>query len=54
VDEIVPARVALLEQLQETQPGPELATLLASVDRSDWDAEGLLRLAQAWQRLIAR
>jgi hypothetical protein len=53
LDEIVPARVALLEELQETPPGHELAALLALVDRSALDDEGLLRLAQARQRLIA-
>jgi hypothetical protein len=51
--ETVPAETVLLEQLQETPPGPELATLLASVDRSSLDSEGLLRVAQARQRLIA-
>jgi hypothetical protein len=52
-EEAVPARTVLLERLQETPPGPELATLLASIDRSTLDTEGLLRLTQARQRLIA-
>jgi uncharacterized protein DUF222 len=52
-EETVPARTALVEQLQEMLPGPELATLLASIDRSSLDSEGLLRVAQARQRLIA-
>jgi uncharacterized protein DUF222 len=51
--ETVPARTVLVEQLQEMLPGPELATLLSSVDRSSLDTEGLLRVAQARQRLIA-
>jgi len=53
LDEVVPAEVALLEDLQEMPPRPELASLLASIDRSALDAEGLLRVAQARQRLIA-
>jgi uncharacterized protein DUF222 len=52
-EETVPAGTVLLEQLQEMPPGPELATLLASVDRSSLDTEGLLQLVQARQRLIA-
>lgn len=34
-------------------PGPELAVLLAGVDRSGLDADDLLRLAQARSRLVA-
>jgi hypothetical protein len=51
--ETIPARTLLLEQLQETPAGPELAALLAAIDRSSLDAEGLLRVAQARQRLLA-
>ena len=53
LDEVESTRIALLEALQETPAGAVLAELLASVDRSSLDAEGLLRLAQARQRLIA-
>jgi hypothetical protein len=52
-EETIPARTVLLERLQETRPGPELASLLASIDRSSLDAAGLLRVARARQRLIA-
>lgn len=51
--ETIPAATVLLEQLQEMPPGPELAALLASADRSNLDSAGLLLVAQARQRLIA-
>ncbi|MGH3682077.1 MAG: DUF222 domain-containing protein, partial [Natronosporangium sp.] len=43
----------LPEDLEAMPPRPELAVLLAGVDRSDLDADDLLRLAQARSRLVA-
>jgi hypothetical protein len=47
------AGAGLPEDLELMGPGPELAVVLASVDRSGLDPEQLLRLARARDRLVA-
>ncbi|MPZ27071.1 MAG: hypothetical protein GEV12_11830 [Micromonosporaceae bacterium] len=47
------SRDTLPEDLEAMPPGPELPVLLASVDRSDLDSDGQLRLARARSRLVA-
>lgn len=48
------ARQRLPEDLELTPPGPQLATLLAAVDRRRLSGRDRLRLAQARNRLVAR
>src|SRR5215831_10731314 len=43
----------LLERLETLTPGPELAVLLATVDRSQLDGSGAITLAQARARQIS-
>lgn len=43
----------LSDRLEDTPPGPELGSFLATVDRAGLDSDELLRLAVARQRLIA-
>lgn len=45
--------VALPDDLEVMPPGPELAAVVATVDRSALDAADLLRVARARQRLVA-
>jgi hypothetical protein len=53
IDMDVSEERSLAECLEETPAGVELAALLASVDRSQLDRAGLLRLAAARQRQVA-
>lgn len=47
------ARQQLPDDLETVPPGPELAALLASVDRQSLSARDRLRLAQARNRLAS-
>jgi hypothetical protein len=43
----------LVEQLETTPAGPDLAVLLATIDRSALDGSGVITLAQARARQVA-